>query len=1148
MERKRVLAGNAHQSKRARCQSSQQLSETYSKIDSIPSRSNPHFTIDGTLVAAGERPRPTVISHVASSSGLNWSFTSSTSNGTSTSSTSSITSSRASSSTSTTIVSSNSSFSTAGSSSFVSSKNTSFSTDLAPSPEESCSDYHTSQEWLTDSDLDSDPRLSSHVWEKRLKGVFPKFGNDDFSNAPLPVVWDITRYALYCGVKLDEIEIPYGDAKRWLHQSTLRQLLLQQEAFQGKHLPEPTSQKDWNIALDPSQSQHGAIRYSGELVPNQDAEGPLFILKLNPLHTQSSHRLTRRFGSDRFLEISMPSMSDVKKFTSCTDDAIAEWWIKGDHYFLGRQWSAFYCKKDDAKTKKRKGGGGAGSGGGGGGGGGSQAFSWYTFTLFACNGDIFRASPDGSLPPLEDAVVLDRRLRVNLCQMISWAIGDLKTTNQQVAKLFSRISLNLTNTTATVVLEKHQIYHCPEDIGKFPMNDGIGRISPSLARRIAAYLGLEDTPCVFQARFGSAKGMWVVDALYRPPNIDDKEEDWIVTYPSQRKWDCKYEDAHHCTLEVHSWPKEVKPASLNQQFILLLEAQATNPKLMRELLAKYLRERLQADLDELKNAMDHPLDLLYWLQRVGGSRSDTGGSQDEQQAALGGLPKRKEEQVACLVDAGFLPSQCQFLQDICRDLGHQMAETLKTKMNIQVPCSAYLSMIVDFSSVLEEDEVHVSFSNKFHVEGFSDTLLEDMDILVGRAPAHLPSDIQRVRVVSHPRLRHLKDVIVFSIKGERPLADKLSGGDYDGDKAWVCWDQAIVRNFRNAPEDSAKYAEAPKLAKFNLSMSQVREEAVTEAEVCERLLYEGIMFNMQPSLLGRCTKYKEDYCRKIGSVSNPIIITMSLLLSLLVDQSKQGHIFTDEDWLALLKGWGLPRYLSDMSASAGARTGVVGRLGKKRDGVVYVLDYLQSVAEQTVVATLTDLNRYFKGNPAQWYDADLTSKFNAYDKEYSSVTEWIQLRQKLRADIDYLGEQWFARHRAPDSANDSFIDSIKEFYDRWQKIQPLEALRQSKFIQMLLWNGTKNLHSSTWELLKASCAMTRLKGAGGRLVWYVAGWQLCRLKQDMSDVRYAGVLPELYSARRVDKKIVARRRARRGGDEDGLSGDGVSDGEDGEDG
>ncbi|KAG5951507.1 hypothetical protein E4U53_002956 [Claviceps sorghi] len=1095
MERKRVSAGHSHQSKRARCRSIKQLSETYDKIDGIPSRSTtPLPATDGWIAPTREQTKPTVISRVASSD-PNMSFTSSTSISTGTSSTA--------------IVSHNSSFSPIGNLSVASSRNTSFSTDIVPSPEGSPegspSDYHTSQEWLTDSDFEIEPRLASHKWQRRLRGVFPKFANGNFNNAPLPVVWDITRCALHCGAKLDETDIPYGEAEEWLRQEKLRENLLQHKVFKRTPLPEATSNNDWNNALNPCLSDRDAIRYTGEMVPNSDPDGPLFTLKLNPLHAQTSNRLNRRFGSDRFLEISMPSMSDVKKATGCPDDSIAEWWIKGEHYFLGRQWSVFFCKRDDVKTKKRRTAG--------------SRESWYTFILFACNGDSFRTSPDGSLPPHEDAKTLDRRVRVSLFQMMSWMIGDLKTTNQQVPKLFSRISLSLTSTTATVVLNKSQIHHCSEDIGEFPMNDGIGRMSPSLARNITLKLGLNDVPCAFQGRFGSAKGMWVVDK-YTPPDIDDKDGDWIVTYPSQRKWECSYDDAHHRTLEIHSWPKKVKPATLNQQFIVLLEAQAEDPTLMRAVLAKHLRNGLLASLNQLKDAMDDPLELLSWLQQQGGSRSDAAVSPDDQAAVMGGLPQRKEDIIACLVDAGFVPRECQFLKEQCWQLGQQMAKKLETKMNIQVPCMAYLPIVVDFDGVLEENEVHVSFSDKYQVEGFSDTQLEGMDILVGRVPAHLPSDIQRVRVVSHPRLRHLKDVIVFSIKGKRPLADKLSGGDYDGDKALICWAPDIVENFRNAPPDFAQDVQPPKLDKFDLPMSQVREEARTEDEICERLVYDGIMFNMQQPMLGLCTNYKEELCRIMGSVSSPKIILLSTLLGFLVDQAKQGFIFTEEDWHALLKAWDLP-----MPQNLRGATG--------KNSADHILKHLEAVARTTVNAVLTDLHESMNQKNKQWYDADLTSRFNAYDRQHGSNPEWKQLRDKLREDIEAIFKEWSSRSGIED-ANDKFADTVKYFHDKFQQIRPLEQLDSSPFIRTLLQDGIQNPHYNTWALLKASYAMTRYQRSNSKFVWYVAGLQLCRLKLDTSCGQYRSVRSELHAARRVDKKAVARRRARRADEEDEL--------------
>ena len=56
-------------------------------------------------------------------------------------------------------------------------------------------------------------------------------------------------------------------------------------------------------------------------------------------------------------------------------------------------------------------------------------------------------------------------------------------------------------------------------------------------------------------------------------------------------------------------------------------------------------------------------------------------------------------------------------------------------------------MIADPLALLDEGEVHVGFSSEFldSKSGFQDTLLHNIDLLVARLPAHLPSDIQKVR-------------------------------------------------------------------------------------------------------------------------------------------------------------------------------------------------------------------------------------------------------------------------------------------------------------------------------------------------------------------------------------------------------------------
>ena len=93
-------------------------------------------------------------------------------------------------------------------------------------------------------------------------------------------------------------------------------------------------------------------------------------------------------------------------------------------------------------------------------------------------------------------------------------------------------------------------------------------------------------------------------------------------------------------------------------------------------------------------------------------------------------------------------------------------------MHIKVGQSTNAYMIADPLAVLEEDEIHLGFSSVFHdpESGFDQSMLHDMDVLVARSPAHLPSDIQKVISVF---------IIIYFFGGrlkleERP-SDKTAG-------------------------------------------------------------------------------------------------------------------------------------------------------------------------------------------------------------------------------------------------------------------------------------------------------------------------------------------------------------------------------------
>lgn len=217
---------------------------------------------------------------------------------------------------------------------------------------------------------------------------------------------------------------------------------------------------------------------------------------------------------------------------------------------------------------------------------------------------------------------------------------------------------------------------------------------------------------------------------------------------------------------------------------------------MRKAIGDSLVDELNRELEGQKNALKYPVQIRQWV-----NENSIGWKQrliHNSVPFLAGLPDSNEETMNFLIDSGFGPSKQKFIQDIAWNLRRQKCENLKKKVSIKIPNSAYFYMVIDFWGVLEENEVHLCFSSKFQTESFSDSMLHGCDVLVARSPAHFVSDVQRVKAVFKPELHALKDVIVFSAKGDIPLADKLSGGDYDGDKAWVCWEPAIVSNFVNA--------------------------------------------------------------------------------------------------------------------------------------------------------------------------------------------------------------------------------------------------------------------------------------------------------------------------------------------------------------
>lgn len=642
----------------------------------------------------------------------------------------------------------------------------------------------------------------------------------------------------------------------------------------NKALPEKPSVKAWNAAIRRFEGdRHSeAVIFSGTLDWCDKDEPGIFKLRLNPLKIDRTCRFYRRFGSDRFLSITMPSPSQPPSHLRLKDqtslrEVMTDWLVKNNHYLLKRTWKAFYV--DDFKTKSKS----------------KTGKPRVRVDFFAVDGSDFttRLSPP-TLSPIDETC--ERRTRMTVDQLVQWHIPLDDNRYQTDCKLFSRIGLALSKTWATVVIQPHQFLKLPDAPGKPVMNDGCALMSRPLARAICAELGIDGiTPSTFQGRIAGAKGLWMVDR-----DRGDDEGFWIQISDSQLKvqphpHDFRGQvDKEKITFEVASWSKPLRSSELNTQLLEVLN----NRGQVRARVADIAREAIKNIYMEFEDVMERnsiPLARAL-IQKI---RPTTDGRTNIRR--IDQWLSQTIESVIRFLEAGFSPRDFTPLRERMKRCLIDTLNRYVNELHIPIPLSTYAYCIADPYGVLEENEVHLAFSGQWRdCSYFDDAMVDGVDVLVGRTPAHCPWDIQRRRAVWKSELRHFKDVVVFSTRGTTPLASLLSGGDYDGDRPWICWDQGIVETFTNTiPPLVEPGPEHFGLVKHARSMTTVGSVG--------DLLQNAFKFNLAMSNLGRCTVEHEKlaYEEKEG-ISSPLSLELATLLSHLVDSKKSGVQLTEEQW------------------------------------------------------------------------------------------------------------------------------------------------------------------------------------------------------------------------------------------------------------
>lgn len=868
----------------------------------------------------------------------------------------------------------------------------------------------------------------------------------------------------------------------------------------GKPIPEKTTRKAWDAACGgtlKTDKHSEVVVLTGDLDWCSKSEPGVLKLKLKPLKTERSCRFHRRYGSDRFLSLTLPAPTRPPKHLRLPShpallrESIALWLTQNPHKCLGRTWRPFYV--EEVKQKRK-----------------IKAEPRFRVDFFAIDGIDFVGrfdEPSHRLSAKNESA--DSHTPMSLGSLLEWHLSPQANIGQTNLKLFQRMSLGLSKTFATAVLKPEQVFYLRDDPNHRVMNDGCALMSRQLANQICDSLGISgNTPSAFQGRIAGAKGLWMVDR--HRSQIGGVDDDvWIQISDSQlkinphpREWKDPV-DEEKLTFEVVKWSKPPHPVDLNIQLLAILDHGGHVKDYIADL-ARFGIQSVARDFEEVFRT-NSPILCRSLAQKIRPTSDNGAGFMAQSMRRLEQWTTDDVEAIIRFSEAGFAPRDFFPLRRRLGKCLRNMLERYVEELRIEVPLSTYAFCIADPYGVLKEDEVHFGLSSNWRDDRghFEDNLLDGIDVLVGRLPAHLPSDIQRRKAVWKPELRHFKDVIVFPTTGETPLADMLSGGDYDGDTPWICWDQNIVRNFYNSQPPNQDESYPPD--HFGLTKHSV---PMREIQSMGEFLESSFTFNLTLSNLGRCTVEHEKLSYD-ESIDSPSAKELSVLLSHLVDGRKAGVHLSEAAW---------QQYRKKISPRARELPAYKNTTRKKKpNNIIDYIRFVVSLNERNEV--LTKLQKTFpEAEHARTWDPDLVQPWNETEKKAEKSHPVRAALKTITRDIEDLKHRW---DRSLQGGGASFSPLALEAAEQARAIPPPTS-GDDPIIQV--WKHSQ----SEWLELLASYTYKIYPASS--FVLHAFGEYLCQIKSKTLPSRT--VSNEILACYRVNQKVIARLQVQDGGKEE----------------
>ncbi|CAF0755386.1 unnamed protein product [Adineta steineri] len=337
-----------------------------------------------------------------------------------------------------------------------------------------------------------------------------------------------------------------------------------------------------------------------------------------------------------------------------------------------------------------------------------------------------------------------------------------------VAKHAARIAQCFTSAEATIQIPSEKVQYIEDihtDDRKYNFTDGVGTMSTIIRDNINPYRQFS----AIQIRYGGCKGVISVN-----PDLDNSPHQLRIRQ-SMRKFKCSHDILELCRIS------KPRPLYLNRQIIVLLSHRGIDDRTF--LLLQNQHQQM------LSEALVYPTRAYELLA-------------EKLNRNLFPLRTLINDAHLNLIQEPF------FRQLIITTSKFELAQMReRTRLKLSRNSARNMIGIVDEYGILEYGQVFIQYT-ELHGDILDDelgsnndsssspqpekTIILDQQVVVTKNPCHHPGDVRIFQAVDVPRLRHLKDVIVFPQRGKRPHPNEISGSDLDGDEYAVIWHSAFI--------------------------------------------------------------------------------------------------------------------------------------------------------------------------------------------------------------------------------------------------------------------------------------------------------------------------------------------------------------------